>query len=124
MTRTGTTVVAGALALAVGVGSAMAGEKGARWSYEGHTGPEHWGNLSPDYVACKVGAMQSPIDLAGANAGSAVTVRFDYKPVALEVLNNGHTVQFNVADGSVIAGSGESMKRRTPDNPGPAGPRG
>ena len=25
------------------------------WSYEGDTGPEHWGKLNPAFIACKNG---------------------------------------------------------------------
>src|ERR1035437_8236895 len=30
------------------------------WSYEGARGPEHWGELDPDYAACSAGRQQSP----------------------------------------------------------------
>jgi len=30
------------------------------WSYAGAEGPEHWGDLSPAFAACKSGRMQSP----------------------------------------------------------------
>lgn len=72
------------------------------WSYHGEGGPAHWGDIEPGFAACKAGAMQSPIDLAAANAGAAVTVEIAYKPVPLQILHNGHTVQFNVENGSAI----------------------
>lgn len=40
-----------------------AAEQG-EWSYEGETGPEHWGSLSPEYESCEAGQAQSPIDIA------------------------------------------------------------
>lgn len=36
------------------------------WGYEGHEGPEHWADLSEDFVACRDGRQQSPIDLTAA----------------------------------------------------------
>ena len=33
------------------------------WGYEGEVGPEHWGDLSPDYAACSQGVEQSPVDI-------------------------------------------------------------
>jgi len=37
--------------------------KGADWGYNGNVGPEFWGDLRHDYVTCKAGKQQSPIDL-------------------------------------------------------------
>jgi carbonic anhydrase len=68
------------------------------WTYDGHTGPAHWTGLSGENWACG-GLHQSPIDLA-----DAVPVRtaldFDYRPTALNLVNNGHTIQQNVEAGS------------------------
>ncbi|WP_128891177.1 carbonic anhydrase [Erythrobacter sp. HKB08] len=89
--------LAGACALAV-AGTAMA----ADWSYEGATGPDNWGSLSPDYELCGKGLMQSPIDLAEANARGDVSVFTAYAPGPLTILNNGHTVQANFAAGSKL----------------------
>ncbi|EXB88694.1 hypothetical protein L484_015379 [Morus notabilis] len=33
------------------------------FTYSGPTGPEYWGNLSNDYVPCKNGAVQSPVNI-------------------------------------------------------------
>ena len=38
---------------------------GTQWEYSGLGGPEHWGNLSPEFDACSSGKNQSPIDLTG-----------------------------------------------------------
>ena len=32
------------------------------FGYFGENGPSHWGTLSPDWVACGTGTIQSPID--------------------------------------------------------------
>lgn len=35
------------------------------WSYEGEAGPEHWGDLAPEFHLCKDGKQQSGIDIPG-----------------------------------------------------------
>ena len=89
-----------AAALAI-TGPALASD-GNSWSYEGATGPQAWGDLSDDYALCKVGKMQSPIDLAQSNARGTISALTDYRPGPLTVLNNGHTVQVNFAAGSTL----------------------
>ncbi|MCR4377248.1 MAG: carbonic anhydrase family protein [Rhodospirillales bacterium] len=89
-------------------GGVMASGSGPHWTYEGHEGPANWGELSPEFAACGAGKMQSPVDLADANADGQVTVDFNYSPAELEILNNGHTVQFNVANGSTMTSEGKT----------------
>ena len=73
------------------------------WGYGGEGGPEHWGELADEFKTCKVGRMQSPIDLGGADVAGRVEVRTSYKPGALNLLNNGHTVQVNFPEGSILS---------------------
>lgn len=73
------------------------------WGYDGEHGPDHWGDLSEDYKQCKVGHMQSPIDLGGADVQSRFSVRAAYRPGQLSILNNGHTVQVNFPEGSILS---------------------
>ena len=73
---------------------------GAEWSYGGDTGPEHWGDLDPAYHLCKDGFTQSPVDLANAMPDQFATLKFSYKSSALNVVNNGHTIQVNYDDGA------------------------
>ena len=89
---------------------AQAAGDGVHWGYTGHEGPAHWGELSPDYALCKDGRMQSPVDLASATTRADVRVNIAYRPVPLTVLHNGHTVQFNVDNGSAITLHGKSFK--------------
>lgn len=60
------------------------------WSY---TNPENWGELKPDYKLCKLGKVQSPIDIRNAAKADLAPLAFDYRSSPIEVLNNGHTVQ-------------------------------
>ncbi|MCB9942559.1 MAG: carbonic anhydrase family protein [Geminicoccaceae bacterium] len=79
---------------------ASKGGGGGHWSYSGPDGPEHWGDLSPDYKACATGKAQSPIDLASARRGVHEDLQFHYGRVPLQIRNNGHTLQIDYAPGS------------------------
>lgn len=70
------------------------------WSYEGKTGPEHWGELQSDFKVCQLGLDQTPIDLAGGIRGEVGKPTMDYKPLPLRIVNNGHTIQVNADPGS------------------------
>jgi carbonic anhydrase len=61
------------------------------WSYEGANGPEHWGDLDPEYAPCKAGKDQSPIDIRSAEKADLPALRFAYKSGPLNIVNNGHT---------------------------------
>lgn len=74
----------------------------AHWSYAGKTGPEHWAELDPAYATCKLGHAQSPIDIRDTSTGKPVPVDFAYTAGAASVVNNGHTVEFDVRDGGSI----------------------
>jgi carbonic anhydrase len=69
------------------------------WSYEGTTGPEHWGELQADFKVCQLGLVQTPIDLTGGVTGDLGAVTLDYKPLPLRIVNNGHTIQVNAEPG-------------------------
>lgn len=77
------------------------------WSYAGQTGPEHWGELQPDFKVCQLGLEQTPIDLTGSIKGDPGMVALDYKALPLRIVNNGHTIQVNADAGCscAIAGS-------------------
>jgi carbonic anhydrase len=79
----------------------------AHWSYAGDSGPAHWGELQPDFKVCQLGLEQTPIDLDGAIKGAPGSIAFDYKPLPLRILNNGHTIQVNAEAGCActIAGT-------------------
>ena len=92
------------------VGSASAKDEGAHWGYEGHGGPQHWGELKSEFATCKTGHLQSPIDIKGAVAADVEPITFGYKPARLRIIDNGHTVQINVPPGSTITVGGRSYE--------------
>ena len=83
------------------------GSAAAHWSYEGDGNPEKWGELQSDFKMCQLGLEQTPIDLSDGIKGDVGSVDYDYKPLALRILNNGHTIQVNADPGSacVIGGT-------------------
>ena len=78
------------------------GAASAHWSYEGSGSPAAWSTLKPEFAKCSNGMRQSPIDIQGGIRVDLEPVQFDYKPSAFRVLDNGHTVQVNVAPGNSI----------------------
>lgn len=82
----------------------MAGE--LHWGYEGETGPDNWGSLSPDYALCADGTAQSPIDVRDASALDLTPISFDYGDTPDSVSNTGHSIQVEVEAGSRITYNG------------------
>ncbi len=79
----------------------------AHWGYTGDIGPDRWGELSPDNKLCAVGTRQSPIDLRDGLAVDLEKIGFDYRPSSFSVLDNGHTIQVNVAPGNGLTVMGK-----------------
>ena len=63
------------------------------WTYEGDTGPEQWGGLDPGYEACRLGSMQSPVDIPGDAPVVSEDIAYSYRDSTLAILDNGHTIQ-------------------------------
>ena len=84
----------------------------AHWNYAGATAgqPPAWGQLKPEFATCSSGKRQSPIDIRDGIRVDLEPVRFDYKPSAFRVLDNGHTVQVNVGPGNAIEVSGRRFE--------------
>lgn len=74
------------------------------WSHhKGEHGPENWKNLCDDFTDCG-GNAQSPIDIISQSAvkdGGLNALKFNYGKSKVNIINNGHTVQFN-ADGENV----------------------
>jgi carbonic anhydrase len=82
--------------------SATTAFAGVHWSYSGEDGPEHWGELSPDFSLCKDGVNQSPIDLVAELDVELPELSFQYHGTPLQEINNGHTIQVNVMSGNYL----------------------
>ncbi len=80
----------------------------AHWGYTGEEGPDHWGKLSTDDMACSAGSQQSPVDLTGAIGADLPKIEIDWASGPATVVNNGHTIQINVADDSMLRHGADS----------------
>jgi carbonic anhydrase len=105
----GAVVCPACLALGARVGLAGTGH-GAHWGYEGDVGPDHWGELRPDFKVCELGFEQTPVDLTGAVRAELSGVQPLFQTMPLRILNNGHTIQANCAPGSKTLIGGEPFE--------------
>ncbi|MEN2751176.1 carbonic anhydrase family protein [Psychrobacter sp. FBL11] len=65
-----------------------------KWSYEGSTGPEYWGDVE-GASACKIGQQQSPIDIKEVTASSTAAPSIDYRQSTnVRIHDNGHTIVY------------------------------
>jgi carbonic anhydrase len=74
----------------------------SHWSYEGETGPIHWGSLDPSYKLSDTGKEQSPVDITGSTVSELIQLKLSYKPTPLNIVNNGHTIQVNYEAGNTV----------------------
>lgn len=79
------------------------------WSYEA---PAEWGNLKAEYLTCKNGANQSPVDIRQAVNGQLPPLTLSYQAKQKSIINNGHTIQINVKDGDALTLDGETFTLR------------
>jgi carbonic anhydrase len=79
------------------------------WAYTGANGPAKWGKLGKENATCGTGMLQSPIDIPDGNVrkGDIAPLLFNYKPVPVRIVDNGHTIQVNYAPGSFLTVSGK-----------------
>lgn len=85
---------------------AWAEHHGAHWGYDGEVGPAHWGELAPEFAACRDGRNQSPVNIAATIDGPLPALDFSYSSQAESIFNNGHTVQLSFAGGSTLTVDG------------------
>ncbi len=76
--------------------------KAVSWKYVGSKGPEHWGDLSEDFISCKVGRNQSPIDIDKTITVSPKKLKTFQRFPAVNIVNNGHTVQADFKAGNIM----------------------
>ncbi|MCB1906759.1 MAG: carbonic anhydrase family protein [Rhodocyclaceae bacterium] len=72
------------------------------WSYEGAGAPDNWASLNPDFALCGHGRRQSPIDINDGIRVDLAPIQFDYRPSYFRIVDNGHTVQVSIGEGSSI----------------------
>lgn len=77
-----------------------AAEDAHHWSYEGEGGPAKWGDLDAANKVCAVGSQQSPIDIGATVKARLPALGINWAKSADTIVNNGHTIQLNFAEGS------------------------
>ncbi|WP_417610000.1 carbonic anhydrase [Parasphingorhabdus sp.] len=98
--------ISGALAAALLASGPALADHHKAYGYGTGDGPEKWGQLDGKYALCESGDMQSPIDLAGANATGKIALSVNYQAGPLTVSNKGLTVQADFAPGSSMTSGG------------------
>jgi carbonic anhydrase len=76
--------------------------EGAHWSYDGTGGPAKWGDLDAANQACSLGSQQSPIDIGPTIKSQLPALKLSWGKTADTIVNNGHTIQLNFAEGSTL----------------------
>lgn len=76
--------------------------KPAKWGYSGNIGPENWGKLTKLYSMCSKGKNQSPVNLTKTHETYLDPIEFDYQPLGLDIINDGHTIKVTYEEGSTI----------------------
>jgi carbonic anhydrase len=87
----------------------------SHWSYTGEASPEHWAELSEEFIKCAEGHFQSPIDIHTYEAAKVLDkalMQFDYHPSTVEEINNGHTIQAKLEEENTISVKGHSYTLR------------
>jgi len=90
-----------AMACAVGASPIALAEGKAHWSYQGHGSAAHWAQLDESFKTCKLGRLQSPINIETRmvdRKSDAKPIGFAYTASSGEVVNSGHTIQVNLPE--------------------------
>lgn len=82
------------------------------WGYMDEIGPAHWGDLSEEYILCKEGQHQSPIDITTSEVmeEELPPLEIAYSDTSLSIVNNGHAIQVNYDAGSTLTIDGNTYE--------------
>lgn len=81
---------------------------GPNWEYKGSSGPDHWGDLAPQYKTCSTGSRQSPVDIdETVTNAKLLPIKFHYKADDAVVKNDGRTILANFPTGNYVEVDGE-----------------
>lgn len=87
--------------------------KDVHWSHhKGDTGPENWKNLCDGFSDCG-GKVQSPINIITKDISvreKLLAPEFKYEKSSIDILNNGHTIQFNISGENTVKLDGKEYK--------------
>jgi carbonic anhydrase len=80
------------------------------WGYTADVGPSHWSELNENFKMCSEGTSQSPINIVPTSDIELPALNLNYSTGSKSIIDNGHTVQVNIADGSVLKIGGADYK--------------
>jgi len=80
------------------------------WAYMGNVGPKHWSEVKKEFNMCSEGKQQSPINIVASKDTELKALDLNYKTGSETIINNGHTIQVNVKDGSALKIDGVDYK--------------
>ncbi|RME80486.1 MAG: carbonic anhydrase family protein, partial [Zetaproteobacteria bacterium] len=83
------------------------GKGHAHWSYEGATGPLHWGAFSE---MCAAGKQQSPVNIETAKVKKTKLPPLELRwkaGLSGTIVNNGHTIKVNTPGGGELVWNGK-----------------
>ena len=79
-----------------------ADHKQSKWGYTGKIAAPHWGKLDKSYTTCKMGKMQSPINIARYLEEEIPALESHYKESPLQIINNGHSIEVVFESGNTL----------------------
>jgi len=80
------------------------------WAYLGEVGPKHWSELKGKFKMCSEGKQQSPINIIPNKHIQLKSLDLEYKADSKSIIDNGHTVQVNIKEGSLFKIDGVDYK--------------
>jgi carbonic anhydrase len=75
---------------------------GSHWTYDGASGPDHWGSLGAANEVCSTGTQESPVDIERPIDARLPPLRIEWLKSAGTIVNNGHTIQLDLASGNTL----------------------
>jgi carbonic anhydrase len=92
------------------VPKAVVQHRDVHWAYEGEGAPGNWAKLKPEYGVCATGKRQSPIDIREGIRVDLEPIQFNYGHTHFRIVDNGHTIQVSVGEGSSITVMGRTYQ--------------
>lgn len=84
-----------------------------KWGYLGNIGPSYWSQISPDFLLCSKGKMQSPINIPRKVLPSTATMTFHYQAAPMRIIDDG-TTDLMIGNEQTIINSGHSVQLNFP----------
>ncbi|KAL5220517.1 hypothetical protein ABZP36_025230 [Zizania latifolia] len=102
-----TTLLLLAASAAGAQGETKKNEEEFSYDHGAENGPEHWGEINPNWTKCGTGKMQSPIDLPHEHVKVMCRLgylNYSYRAAEASIVNRGHDVmlKFEGAAGTVV----------------------